>query len=371
MSGGAPSRALLLEDGRLRVGEAGAGDGAQVVEMLRAGICGTDVQIARGVRGDRARILGHEGAGRLAASPGVPGRTVVPNPVNVHDQDSILGHSYDGIFRDRAALAPVAEGVPALVEAAPGLPLDLAPLVEPLATTLYARTLLGEAAHGSIGIWGGGATGMLHALLATREGTPAHVVHHGERDDDWVGAGLPVASATPASSFSARRVRAANGGRPLSAAVLCVPRWGAETALTQALSVLEPGGVIDLFGGFGAGDRHPDLPDVDLQAVRRSNVCGSVSEPLSAVTRDGKPVRLTGHRGTSDAQLLEAQALILSDPAAFAAVVTHVVSLDTAARWLSARVRGRWPEPRVGKVVIDFGFEDERARRPDLGVTVA
>ena len=38
------------------------------LRVLRAGICGTDLQILRGVRDDRAEILGHEGVVALMGS---------------------------------------------------------------------------------------------------------------------------------------------------------------------------------------------------------------------------------------------------------------------------------------------------------------
>jgi threonine dehydrogenase-like Zn-dependent dehydrogenase len=366
-------RSLVLDGEQVRT----ALDGAAAppswsrLEVLRAGICGTDVQISKGMRPERPRVLGHEGAARMLAAAGRPARTVLFNPVSAVDQDAILGHSYDGIFRDEVAVPPPAAGGPSLVDADPRLVLDLAPLVEPLATVLYSRQLLGEAAGASVGIWGAGPTGLLHAILASRAGARAHVVHHGE-PTGWIGEelGIAVEGAVPADDFTAPRLKRANGGRGLAAAVICVPRTGAAAALAQALEAIEPGGVIDLFGGFGPGQHHPQLPGVDLGAIRRRNVRGAVSPPVLAAEGSGKPVALTGHRGTSDAQLREAQELLVGQTGAFAPVVSHVVSLPTAGEWLSQRMHGRWPVHSVAKVVIDMSRADSRPRKVDMGLLV-
>jgi 2-epi-valiolone-7-phosphate 1-reductase len=366
-------RSLVLDGERVRT----ALDGAEAppdwsrLEMLRAGICGTDVQISKGMRPERPRVLGHEGAARIPASAGRPARTVLFNPVSAVDQDAILGHSYDGIFRDEVAVPPPAAGGPSLVDADLRLVLDLAPLVEPLATVFYSRQLLGEAAGESVGIWGAGPTGLLHTILAARAGARAHVVHHGG-PAGWIGEelGVEVEGAVPADRFSAAQLKWATSGRGLAAAVICVPRSGAVAALSQALDAIEPGGIIDLFGGFGPGQHHPQLPGVDLGAIRRRNVRGAVSPPVLASDASGKPVALTGHRGTSDAQLREAQELLVGQAGAFARVVSHVVSLPTAADWLSQRMRGGWPVPSVAKVVIDMSRADARPRKVDMGLLV-
>jgi len=74
-----------------------------VVKPLMVGICGTDLQILRGQRGDAATILGHEGIGTVTWSGATAlhaGDLVVFNPVNPLAQDDILGHSRDGLLQE-------------------------------------------------------------------------------------------------------------------------------------------------------------------------------------------------------------------------------------------------------------------------------
>ncbi|GIF12710.1 MDR/zinc-dependent alcohol dehydrogenase-like family protein [Actinoplanes teichomyceticus] len=343
--------------------------GRDDLRVLRAGICGTDLQIFRRVRPDRAGILGHEGVAERAATADGRRRFVVFNPVDPDDQDSILGHSYDGIFRRHVPGG--AERMPRTVPVDPRLPADLAALVEPLGTVLYGWELASSAAPlRSVSVWGGGTSALLVAIVAQLHGCDVELVHRrGERlrfiDGLGVldGARLRLPGAAPA-------VAGCDG------AFLCLPREGAAAGLTQAVDQVRPGGCIDLFGGFGPGDRHPATGRLDLGMVRRANVCGRPVGSATAEVRTpaGKPVSLTGHRGTAERHLTRAAELLRTHASRFGALITHVVPLAEAGSYLSAMASGsRAPAPpyEYVKVVIDMTLVSAGTRGPDLSTRLA
>ncbi|AEV87136.1 L-threonine 3-dehydrogenase [Actinoplanes sp. SE50] len=350
--------ALVRENGGLTLRFAGSCN-PEAIQILRAGVCGTDLQILRNARPDAARILGHEGLGILPDER----RYVLFNPVDPDDQDRILGHSYDGIHQ-RYLDAP---GRPPLVSAAPNLPADLAVLVEPLAAVLYGWEL--AAPRSSVGIWGAGTTGVLVALVAEIRGVRAHLIHRRTDRLAFLRSTVQLLSTQTSTKLDQRRAARLDG------AFICLPREGAHGALADALDAVGDNATIDLLGGFGTNDRHPDLPGVDLGQIRRSNVCGSpvLGAVTPARTRGGKQVSLTGHRGTSAAHMAEAQDLLIEHAERFGALITHVLALDVAGLEVERMARGGTrPSGRAEyiKVAIDPTMPDGSRRRPDWTTTI-
>ncbi|WP_405180815.1 hypothetical protein OG225_06340 [Nocardia sp. NBC_01377] len=332
--------------------------------MLRVGVCGTDLQIQRGVRGDRARILGHEGIGvRLSDTDHetIPACEIF-NPVDRHDQDTILGHSYDGLLRDYLTTS----GHPYSVVAAQDLlPLDLAPLTEPLATALYGWELIGEQLRppGRVAIFGAGSAALLLALTGEQLGYRIELIHPRPERAQFL-TGLSILGTTELRPHAA--ADSADG------AIVCLPREAVHPALDSAVASLRAGGVLNLFGGIPAAFDHPDLSGVHLAAIRRRNVCGhtrgSASELVSTAT--GKPVWVTGHRGSSPQQLDAAQQQLIDDPARYGALVTHVISLEEAATRIPALAERDRAHGEHIKVVIDPTMT-EPTRPADIHTTVA
>ncbi|KJK51719.1 hypothetical protein UK23_06160 [Lentzea aerocolonigenes] len=331
------------------------------LRVLRAGICGTDLQIQRGVRGDVAAVLGHEGLAEHRTQAGV--RRVIFNPVAADDQDVILGHSFDGIFRRWFPAADGAAVLRDLVPARPDLPADLAALVEPLGAVLYGWDLVD--APGPVGIWGGGTTAVLAAIVGELRGSPVTLVHtRKERLDYLRGREVLTTGVLTTRSPGA-----------LTGAFVCLPREAAGQALASALPLLVDGATVDLFGGFGRGAAHRLTGGVDLGEVRRANASGfPVPGHRTTVTSPaGRRVNLTGHRGTSADHLLRAQDLLCRQPERFGRLLSHVYSLEEAGAVLHSMATDR-PGNRVTgehlKVVIDPTLPAGTSRAPDLTTLV-
>jgi threonine dehydrogenase-like Zn-dependent dehydrogenase len=321
--------------------------GVPSVKILRAGVCGTDLQILRGDRPGGAAILGHEGVGEL---DGEPGRLVVFNPVDAADPERVLGHSYDGIFRSRFPLR--GDGDPELVPARPGLPPDLCTLGEPVAAGLYGWDLAGLPAGARVGVWGAGPIGLLHVKLALDRGMEPWLIGSRRSRLEWArsrlfGAGVGYATAAPGSVPE------------LDAAFLCTDRAGAERALGEAAATLREDAVAVLVSAVPDGLRSSAFPAVDLNGVRRRNVNGETGGGhVEALSGEGRRVRLVGHRGTSRRQLLRAMDIIDRDRAFFGALTTHVVDPGAAVGLIADRCARRQQDPEgaeLVKIVIRFG----------------
>ncbi|MFJ9517220.1 dehydrogenase [Kitasatospora sp. NPDC101801] len=354
----------------------------RALRILRVGICGTDLQIQRGVRPDGAAVLGHEGLAEYRTPAGV--HRVLFNPVDPDDQDHILGHSHDGVLRRRypapgsgelaTAADPVLRG---LVPARPDLAADLAALVEPLGAVLYGWDLLDTCGPaGRAAVWGSGTTAVLAALVGELRGTAMTLVHGRPERLAWlrrreVLADTRLSTGPPAAG--------------LGAAFVCLPREAAGAALRQALTALGDEGAVDLFGGFGTGGTHELTGGLDLNSVRRANICGS--SPATALPvrlPSGGLVRLTGHRGTSADHLRRAQDLLVEHPRRFGRVLSHVVPLESAGPVLRSMAADRPGRRLLGtgpdgtevrgehlKVLVDPTLPAGPGREPDLVTTVA
>jgi threonine dehydrogenase-like Zn-dependent dehydrogenase len=309
------------------------------VSMLAVGLCGTDVQIGAGHRGDRAEVLGHEGIGMLHGDPGGD-RLVVFNPVDHRDQDSILGHSFDGLFRSWVPLGPeLATG--ALHEVRPLDPMAVLTLCEPLGTVLYSWELIERSAPAgplSVGIWGGGPIGLLHVRRAVDQGHDVELVEARPERLAWVESRPRLGPVH--LSVSGRRAP-----RSLDVAVVCAPRPAMAEAVREAADALRPGGTMVLVTALDEAAAAPTFVDATVGRVRRHNVCGTVDPGLGLITalsHEGKPLVITGHRGTSLAQLSAAEAILRADPEAYGDLITHEVSPEEAVDVINRRLDGQF-----------------------------
>jgi len=366
--------AVTRRDGRIRVEAVPSvvpGPGELVIAPEVAGLCGTDLQIIRGIRDEPALVLGHEGVGRVVeVGPGVdprlsPGTRVTVNPTHPRDPSFLLGHLVDGFLQERTLIAATAVEAGLVLPVPAELDVHLAPLLEPLAVAGYALGELARCAPDALLVVGDGTIGHLLVRAASRwlgPGIRTVLAHH--RSSGAPGPATLARLDGPADPAGHLDVRMGAlpplpGVRRLAVA-LATPRTGTLTALDHVLATQPAMVAVDIIGGLPGGARSRLLPGVDLVAVR-SATCGGVPSPAHrARVRGpaGTPIEVFGHRGVRDLHLADAAAELVRRPDRYRDVITHTASLPEAAAIMRQLSAG--PDRTVGG-----------RRLVKLGITVA
>lgn len=341
--------------------------GELLISLLQVGVCGTDLQILRKMRQDHAKVLGHEGVGVVTAAgsdvdePWI-GRHVLFNPVDPSDQDRILGHNIDGIFQQYFLVSKTARQQGLIVPYDAVLPSMCGPLVEPLATVIYAHTLVNKkVSPRTVAVVGAGPVGIFHALYAKKcEGARVFLINQSMTRLRWaIDHNIVIdREAILDSDDSVREILNLTDGKGVDAVYLCTPRLAAPDALEKGLRYVRDGGCINLFGGFSKGDTALSLASIELSHIRRANVCGVPTEGYyQSVNVDNKTIWITGNRGSSVAHMMQAMELLKNNSHVFSSVISHLVSLREAPALLNTlrQSSGGEIEGRLYmKAVIDF-----------------
>jgi threonine dehydrogenase-like Zn-dependent dehydrogenase len=358
--------------------------GGILVAPLYVGICGSDLDLLRGTRPLGARILGHEGVAEVVAvGPGTAqfsvGQRVTFLPNNPNNPADILGVSAEGLYQQYLVVSPAALERGMVVPLAAEIPLVCGPLLEPFATVLFGQRLLEPVcAPKSMVVLGAGPIGLLNALCAKEQGcAQVFLVDTSHARLDWAVQRGVVAGdqALLNSPHLVELLLERTAGQGVDAAYLCTPRSATRSVLRQALRCVREEGGISLSAGTDSSEELPELPGVDLDEIRRANVCGLGHEVKACVTREGKRLWLTGHSGASARYLHEAMQLMLKNPATYARVISHVVSYNAVPN-LFERLLANDPQDIVGvpavKVIIDFTNEraEVEAFEPQRGQLV-
>ena len=225
-------------------------DGEVVLRIEAVGICGSDMHAYHGHDPRRVppMILGHEFCGTIVEGPG-RGRRTTGNPLitcgtcefcvqgrnNLCANRTMVGMTRAGAYAELMSIP-----VTSLVE----VPQDMAPakvaLVEPAATAVHALNLVMRASvrplpECAVLVIGGGAIGMLAALLARRYGVRRLTVAETNA--------LRRASVDQAVGCATFDPRA--GGAPADGTVdVVVDAVGSKTTRAAAFAAVKPGGVV-------------------------------------------------------------------------------------------------------------------------------
>jgi 2-desacetyl-2-hydroxyethyl bacteriochlorophyllide A dehydrogenase len=224
--------------------------GEVVLAIDAVGICGSDMHAFHGhdPRRNPPLILGHELCGTVVAGPFL-GQRFTANPLitcgacefcvqgrdNLCANRTMVGMTRPGAFADRMSIP-----VGSLVEIPAAMDARTAALTEPAATALHALNLSMRAMHrplaeGRVLVIGGGAIGMLTALLARHYGCgDVRVAETNALRRASVAKHADVAVLDPS------RGEAAGPG----SMDLVLDAVGAKATREAAFSAVKPGGVI-------------------------------------------------------------------------------------------------------------------------------
>ncbi|MEU6130352.1 alcohol dehydrogenase catalytic domain-containing protein [Saccharopolyspora sp. NPDC047091] len=320
------------------------GPGELLLGTEVAGLCGTDVQMLRGMRDDPAEVIGHEGiATVVAAGPGVApelaaGTKVVVNPTHPTDPAFLLGHNVGGLLQERTWIPASA------VDAGLVLPLtavpepDLAALLEPLAVVRYALSALRRFRPRTLVVFGAGTVGRLAVRAASRWLAEAERRVLVRRTADELPPEPVHAVLEPGADLAAEMA-------PGPVAVLiATPRDATVGCLETAIAAAAGHELaVDLVGGLPPAADTPMLPGADLVALRAANRAGTPDPPEHAglSTTTGDRVHLFGHRGVGNDHLRIAADELVRAPERYRDLVTHGTDLHGAARIMRELATGR------------------------------
>jgi L-iditol 2-dehydrogenase len=273
--------------------ELSAGD--VLVEVLAAGVCGTDVRIYKGEhRAARpGRVPGHEVIGRVirAAGPLPPAIAVddavfvAPNigcgwcrwcgrgQENLCPNGEAIGITLDGGFAERLVVPARAVRRGNLVSL--GTASAGAVLAEPLACVLRGQAKLNLAAGESVLVCGGGPVGLLHVALAKARGAGLVICSEptaGRRQAALKAGAHQVCEPAVLPDL----VDGLTGGAGVDIVITAAPVPGLQA---QALELAATGGRVLLFGGLAKSNSTVAL-DTNLIHYKELTVVATTASAL-------------------------------------------------------------------------------------------
>ena len=280
------------------------GPGEVAVDVAFVGICGTDLEIARGdmvyyitSMARYPNTLGHEWSGRVGAvGEGVSGFAVgdaVVGECSIGCELPTCARCAGGAYhrcaartetgimnRDGAAAERVVLPARVLFRLGPTLSLRAAALIEPAAVALNAVSLGGvRAGGGLVVVLGDGPIGLLLLMTALAKGADAVLVVGADQARLALAARLGAeavvdARTTPDVPGALRRLAA---GRDIG---VVLEATGVPDAVHTAVAAAAPGAVIVLQGLCGGGAGAPPRSlDVDRVVVEDLTLRGALGSP--------------------------------------------------------------------------------------------
>ena len=228
-----------------------------LVRVSHSGICGTDLKIYQGaIPVKLPRIMGHESIGEVVSGSGLTaGSQVIVDPVTycgacyqcrkgqtqLCPNGTLIGRDVDGGFAEYVvAPSDNVHVIPA------GVPLDQAPLVQPMTTVLHGQSMAGVGSGDAVVIIGLGVTGLLHVQVAKSRGADLviGITRSGWKRDLAEELGADITFAPDETVVD--RVREATGDR--GGGDLVIESVGSLGVLAQAMEMVRLGGRVLPFG---------------------------------------------------------------------------------------------------------------------------
>lgn len=305
-----------------------AAPGEIVVDVVLAGICGTDLKIARGEHrlfpAGTVRVPGHEFVGRIrenlsTAMELVPGTLVAVAPnigcghcvaclggrSNLCVDYAATGLTIDGGFAESVRLPRRAVEQGNVIPVPDGLDPEVAVLTEPLAAVLRGVKALQLTAADSLLIHGAGPIGLIAVILAKQLGVRQIIVSQTSAARRELAArfGADV-TVDPRAEDLPARVLTETAGRGADCTLVATP---VPALFPQSLRTAALGGRINFFAGLPSGRGELTL---DANLVHY------------------KELRITGSTANTTQDCVEALAMLAQHADAYRPLVTHRFDLS-------------------------------------------
>jgi threonine dehydrogenase-like Zn-dependent dehydrogenase len=278
-------------------------EGEALVQVLRAGICNTDLEIVKGYAGFRG-TLGHEFVGRVVESPGgaLAGRRVVGeinagcgvcalcragDPRHCAERTVLGIHGRDGAFADFLSLPPRN-----LIEVPDSISDEEAVFVEPLAAAagILEQVHVDEATH--VAVIGDGKLAQLICRALAQTGCALTVIgKHQEKLALLDDIGVRGLQLSVAGNDSAEARRWLNEQGLSQSFDVVIEASGSATGLPMAIALTRPRGAIVL------KSTHHGETSADLSAMVVNELhiigsrCGRFAPALDLLARRAMNIR--------------------------------------------------------------------------------
>lgn len=317
-----------------------AGKGELVVDIAAAGICGTDLKIARGEHRmfppGTTRVPGHESVGIVSQNNSGQDRFAVGTAVaiapniacgecrpckrglgNLCENYESVGLTFDGGFAEQV-LIPAAAVTNGNVMVIPeGLDLSVASLTEPIAAVVRGLRPLNITAEDTMLICGAGPIGLIALLIAKHRGVGKIIVSqtspHRRRIAESLGADHTI---NPREQDLEKAVKELTDGAGADAIIVATP---IGEVFGDALRSAAKGCRVNFFAGLPSGG-------------------GEV--PLDANLIHYNELIVTGSTANTNADNQEALDLLASNPGLFAPLITASFPLEEADKAFEAAKGG-------------------------------
>lgn len=314
--------------------------GELLIDVAAAGICGTDLKIARGEHRfyppGTTRVPGHETVGVVAENrsgderftPGTP-VAVAPNIAcgecrpcrrglgNLCENYESVGLTFDGGFASQLLIPAAAVANGNVMVVPDGLDLSIASLTEPIAAVVRGLRPLTVTPDDTLLICGAGPIGLIALLVAKHRGVGQVIVSqtspHRRRIAKQLGADHTI---NPRERDMAEQVMELTDGAGADAIMVATP---VGQVFTDALRSAAKGARVSFFAGLPSGK-------------------GEI--PLDANLIHYGELIVTGSTANTNADNEEALALLASQPDLFAPLITASFPLEEADRAFEAAKGG-------------------------------
>ena len=335
--------------------------GAQEVlaKVVFSGVCTTDLQILRGERGLEPTVLGHEGVCQvLEVGKDVEGLSmgemIVLNPNNPLDDHDKLGHTREGMFQEYLKFGQEFLLRDQVLKLGRSAASATDTLVEPLSCVVAAQDRIKDRIAGkNVLVIGAGMMGLLFVLMNVKMGARNVFLANRskERLDFAVARGIVQEEKVFVIGDSvSSQVDSVSAGEGADIVIICVSLGQGARATQDAITYVNPGGCVYLSAGFRPGDT------LDLDGGAKADVwsirSGWKTERIQVA---GKPVDLSGHRGSRNEDLATAANVLGRDSLSFGRMISHFISLDVLPDIMPSLARdGNIQGVPAKRVVVDM-----------------
>ena len=335
-----------------------------LAKVVYSGICTTDLEILRGERELEPMVLGHECVCQVVeVGKDVTGLSlgsmVVLNPNNPVDEHDKLGHSREGVFQQYVKFGQEVLERNQVLRLGNSAVCATDALIEPLSCVVGAQDRIKDRTVGkNVLVIGAGVMGLLFVLMSVKNG--ARNVFLANRSKEKLDFAVTKGIIQQEKVFVigncvSSQVDKLSVGEGVDIVIITVSFGQGIHTAQEAITYVNSGGCVYLFSGFRAGDVLTS--DRGARADVTSIRSGWKTEQIRVA---GKPVKLSGHRGSRYKDLAMAASLIRGDSLSFGRLISHIVSLNILPEIMLSLARdGNIQGAPAKRVIVDMDARDK------------